>query len=116
MTLFGQYTQWLEFVGVQLAAAEIDEAAARDALERYKSIGLLNHSEGSKTVTAAKAKALSSPEYEELSDKYNEAHAYRKIITAMYESTEHKQRFVSRELSRRIGRADTDRREGRWAA
>lgn len=67
-------------------------------------------------MTAAKAKAYEDEEYLEAQAAKQDAFAYRRMLQAVYDSADKRATLLSRELTRRVGRADRDSRAGRWSA
>lgn len=118
MEMFTQYTGWQNYVTIQLAQAEVEEERCEARLELFKAKGMaLNwelDEDKDKKVTVARARMLSSPEYQHLQDEYLTAYAKRKVTTAISSGCERSAALVSRELSRRIGQAGGERRQGRW--
>lgn len=98
---------------MQLAAATVSEKSAEEALAKYRALSAVaNKSE--KTVTAAKARAYEDPEFEAALAEEIRAYSYRKIIEAIYNNTERKAAVLSREITRRVGRNDREKRGNRW--
>lgn len=108
-----ELTQWNEYIGVELAATEIDERYAGIVVEKLKAISNIKH-KGEKTATAAKAMVFEDPEFEEAQDRLDEAYAKRKLIAMLYNNAEKAANLVSRELTRRTGRSDRENRGNRW--
>lgn len=104
MVMFTRMTKWSEFLGTQLAVAEVDESYAEAILDKTKTLlGIdlrTNHGK----------EAAKSEEYWDLVDAYNEAKAYRKLIKVKFDNAERNSAMLSRELTRRVNR---DSREGR---
>jgi hypothetical protein len=115
MTLFVRMTSWVEYAGGRLAAAEVDEKSCGDTLERSKALSAVRNS-SEKTVTAAKAKAYEDEEYLAAQEAKQNAFAYRRMLQAVYDSADKRATLLSRELTRRVGRADRDSRAGKWSA
>lgn len=113
MELFVELTQWNEYIGVELAAAEIDERYAEMGVEKIKAISNIKH-KGEKTATAAKAMVFEDPEFVEAQDKLDEVYARRKLIAMLYTNSEKAANLASRELTRRTGRSDRENRGSRW--
>lgn len=115
MSLFARMTAWVEYAGGRLAAAEVDEKSCADTLERHKALSAVKNAT-EKTVTAAKAKAYEDPDYLEAQEAKQQAFAYRRMLQAVYDSADKRATLLSRELTRRVGRADRDSRAGRYSA
>jgi hypothetical protein len=115
MSLFVQLTRWAEYLSAQLAAAEVDERYADAALEKIKAIKSLEN-KTEKTVTAAKAHAWTDEDFLEAHGEYQRAHAYRKMVGVAFQNSERNSTLLSRELTRRVNRADREGRVERWSA
>lgn len=115
MSLYVVLTEWTGYMGTQLAAAEVDERSASDALDQHKALSAVRNA-SEKTVTAAKAKAYEDPAFVEAQEAYRERHAYRKLLEGLYKATDAKGSLLSRELTRRVGREPREGRAGRWSA
>lgn len=117
MTLFTQMTRWAEYLGSQLAAAEVDERYAEAALDKIKAIKALTalSRDAKTTVTAAKATMWADEDYLEAHGHYQTKHAYRKLVNVLFENTERKSALLSRELTRRVGRSPREGRADRYS-
>lgn len=115
MELFVELTRWNEYIGVELAAAEIDERYAEMAVEKIKAISNIKH-KNEKTATAAKAMVYEDPDYISAQEKLDEAYARRKLIAMLYNNSEKAANLASRELTRRTGRSDREGRSAKWRA
>lgn len=113
MELFVQLLHWNEYIGVELAAAEIDERHSEMAVEKMKAISNIKH-KNEKTATAAKAMVFEDPAFVEAQEKLDEDYAKRKLIAMLYSNSEKAANLVSRELTRRTGRNDKENRVNRW--
>jgi hypothetical protein len=67
-----------------------------------------------KTVAAIKALVQQEEEYQEAEDLVDEAYAYGKLIGSLYIHYEKCGNTVSRELSRRLSRNDSERRNSKY--
>jgi hypothetical protein len=117
MTLFVALTRWTDHLGVSVAMAEVEERCAEAVLAKAQALVLLRDWGGTRDdrITVAKAQRDIDPEVEERSDAFDTAHAYRKMLSTLFTSTERDASVVSRELTRRVGRReDHDRRVSRW--
>jgi hypothetical protein len=115
MSLFQKSTAWLEWIGAQLAVAEVDEKYAESTLDQAKAYNAIaNKSE--KTVTAAKAKLYENQDFLDAQDAYQASYAFRKLNATMYAAEERNNSYYSRELTRRVGRNDKDNRMAKWNA
>lgn len=100
MVKFGEVNSWLDFIEVQLAAAEIDEKHEDGkAEEMLATIQIENKNE--KSVALMKAIALQDKEYNEMRGSAERAYAYRKIMATMQARLARQQFLISRELTRR---------------
>lgn len=117
MQLFVALTRWTDHLAGRVAEAEVDERAAEAVLNKAQSLVLLSNWSGAAgdRVTLAKAQRDVDPEVEKRQGLYDTAHAYRKMLSVLFASTERDAAVVSRELTRRVGRReDHDRRTSRW--
>lgn len=115
MHLLVMYTRWQEYTGSRLAVAAAEEKSADATLERLRALSAVKNAT-EKTVTAAKAKAYENPEFVAALERYQAAYAYRKLVETIYKTHEGRTFVVSRELTRRLGRNDTENRAGRYSA
>lgn len=110
MSLFTELTRWSEFLGSQLAAAEVDERYAEAAAEKAKVIlGIDLRTKIGKTAAQDE-----DSQYWELLSIYQEKMAYRKLVQVMFENMERRSTLLSRELTRRVNRAARDGRVSSW--
>jgi hypothetical protein len=117
MTLFVALTRWTDHLGTAVALAEIEERAAEAVLSKAQSLVFLRDWGGSRDdrVTVAKAQRDVDPVVEERREMYDVAHAHRKMMSVLFTSTERDASVVSRELTRRVGRRESnERRVDRW--
>jgi hypothetical protein len=112
MELFGLLNRWAAFLGGQLAAAEVDESYASKLVDKLTALGQIR-ARGEKTATAMKASVWEGEDFQAAQDAKQEAYAYRKLIEALYNAVDRDAFLVSRELTRRIGREQKDRRRER---
>jgi zona occludens toxin (predicted ATPase) len=115
MQLFSEYTAWQNFAATQQAEAEVEEAQA-DAKVRYvEAQAMVSQWGGAKDkVTVAKAELTLNDEVEKTRQAALVAYAKRKMTQVMHTNCERAVFVVSRELSRRIGNAGSERRSNRW--
>lgn len=98
-----EQTAWLEYTGVRLARAEIEERELDLEVVRHQS-GLIVASWGGTSkdrVRVARAEADADQELVDLREKHLTAQAYRKILQNLYEACERRVSLFSRELTRR---------------
>lgn len=112
MGLFAKLNRWAAFLGGQLAAAEVDESYAAKLVDKLTALGQIR-ARGEKNVSAQKAAVWSDPELVAAQEAKQEAYAYRKLVEALYNAVDRDAFLVSRELTRRIGREQRDRRHER---
>lgn len=118
MNLFVRLTRYADYVGGQLALAEIESRDADTSLdyEEAKALVTIWHSKqrkSSDSITLAKAEAMQDPVIQDLQEAAKVAYAKRKLIRVMYEALERDSALVSRELTRRLGREPQERRVDR---
>jgi len=114
--LLAAFTRYQDHLGGRLVEAEIDERSAENQLEIAKARQLAQHWTGASgdRVAIQKAEALLDPGVQEHSDTYEMAHARRKLLGLLVESMARDAAVVSRELTRRVGRSDHERRLDRY--
>lgn len=109
MSLFRRLMGWQKYLATQLALAEIDEKQAKNRLGRVEKGFDFRK-------PADKERAAADPRYEDAMELQQDAYAYRRIVEALHGTVENDTFFCSRELSRRLGMADRDRRDARYSA
>ena len=120
MRLFVGLTRWTDHYAGQLAIAEVEERETETVLEKAKALVLLGkwaHAGKDDRITIAKAEVATDPDVEEWQAKHDEAYARRKMLGVLFQAAERDAAAVSRELTRRTGRMESnDRRSSRWSA
>lgn len=114
---------WADFSASQLAFAEVDENAAKAALDEKKDIILIRHMPSSEalrkreeTMTRVKAEVDTHADVVELQQKFLNAYALRKLLNVTFERYDRDAALLSRELTRRTGGQDPkQRRVSRWS-
>lgn len=109
MKVFREYVAWLDYVGTTLATFVNEATDAARYLERVKAQHL--GTAVAETVTEAKAQAMLHPEVMNAQDDYDVADAKVETLKRMYEGLQKKSEFLSRELTRRMGRAPLENRD-----
>lgn len=113
MDLLAGFTSWTGYAGHLVALAEIEERQAERYLQRvYDRYSIIHKKE--KTVSATKAMVQQEQEYLDAEDALDVAYAKAKLTKSHYTHLESCGKTVSRELSRRLARNDTDRRNDRY--
>lgn len=108
MELFTRLNRWSAHLGYQLSAAQVDERYAGLRVEKLTALAQIRNKGGS--VSAMKAAAFADGDLVAAKEEEQEAYAYKKLVEALYNAIDGKSFVVSRELTRRIGRNDRDRR------
>lgn len=122
MEVFGEFTEWANYANGRRSALEIDEADAQAALDIATARATVagwddnGDTKSDKRVTIAKARRDTDTEVQKAAEEYRKVHAKRKMVTAMCDIFERNAALISRELSRRIGSGDVERRSARWRA
>lgn len=114
MQLFSEYVQWQNYAATEFAVAEVEEERAEASVRRLTAEGFVLNVGGSSKVTETRAAIDSSPEMQQARDRVLDAYAKRKMTGVMSQNCERTAALLSRELSRRIGGADLQRRQMRW--
>lgn len=113
MTLLSQFTSWTGYAGYLVALAEIEERKAERILQRvFDRYSIVHKKE--KTVAATKAMVQQEDDYLDAEDALDVAYAQAKLTRSHYTHLESCGKTVSRELSRRLARNDTDRRNDKY--
>jgi carbamoylphosphate synthase small subunit len=113
MQLFSEYVQWQNFAATEFALAEVAEERAEANVRRIEAEGFVLADPKSK-VTDTRAAINTTKEMTEARDRLLDAYATRKLTEVMRGNCERTAALLSRELSRRIGGADAQRRQMRW--
>ena len=113
MELYVDFVNWAGYAGYLVATAAIDERKAERTLQRVSDRYSIIH-KTQKTVAATKAMVQQEPEYQDAEDIVDEAYAYGKLIGSQYTHLEKCASTVSRELSRRLARNDSERRMDKY--
>lgn len=118
MKLFVGLTRWTDYFGGLLAIEDVEERSANLIMEKAKALALLKAGGGGgrdDKVTYAKAAVAVDEEVTKFEAEYETAHARRRFAAVHFDASERDAALVSRELTRRIGRQETnDRRVARW--
>jgi len=104
MRLFQEHNAYLQFILAQVTCAQIDESNSKKRLEMAEALVTDEQTRVAPpktTVSAIKAKVMTDPTVEKLSDSYAFAHDYRKGMEMMYTNVKMDCDFISRELTRR---------------
>lgn len=114
MEEFSLFTAWADYASAQVGLAVIKEREAELELEWQIS---LHYSDASpkKAVTLTKAEALQNTDVYEARKEYEEAYAYRRVVSDLADRYERDANVLSRELTRRTseGSVKAARRE-KW--
>jgi hypothetical protein len=114
MELYTEFINWTGYAGYLAAEADIAERKAQRVLQRVSDRYTIQH-KAQKTVAAIKALVQQEPEYQDAEDLVDEAYAYGKLVGSLYTHYEKCGNTVSRELSRRLSRNDSEKRNGKYS-
>jgi hypothetical protein len=114
MQLFSEYVAWQNYAATELATAEVEEERAEAAVRRLTAEGLVLNMDPKAKVTEVRAAIDNSPEMQTAKDRVLDTYAKRKMTAVIYANCERVVNLLSRELTRRVGREPTDRRNDRW--
>jgi hypothetical protein len=116
MELFALYVAWNNYLDVQRVAAEIEEATAETELKVLEAVGLTAGWEGPKEsrVTIVRAERDMDPEVVAARSRFDQAKARRKMLAVLCGNMERAAALLSRELTRRVGRAPVEGRLAGW--
>ena len=112
MILFGDYVAWQNYAATRFSESEVEEARAEAALKYQEDIVMMGAAQGEVTRTRAALSAV--PEITEARENQMNAYAIRKTTAVVLANCERVVNLISRELSRRIAEAPTERRNTRW--
>jgi len=115
MDLLVDFTNWTGYAGYQVALNEINERRAERSLQRVSDRYSIIHKK-EKTVAATKAMVQQEKDYLDAEDTVEYAYAVTKLSKSEYNHLEAAGKVVSRELSRRISRRDTENRADKYSA
>ena len=113
MQLFSEYVQWQNFAATEFALAEVAEERADANIRRIEAQGFVLADPKTK-VTDTRAQINMTKEMQDARDHALDMYAARKMTGVMKENCERCAALLSRELSRRIGGSDVQRRQMRW--
>jgi hypothetical protein len=114
MTLFSEYTGWLNFAASQQAESEVAEERADREIRRVEAQNLVLSNPKAGEVMKTKAASFLDPEVQDAYEVQMVAYARRKMTQVVCANCERCVFVVSRELSRRIGNVGYERRQMRW--
>lgn len=114
MEEFSLFTAWADYASAQVGLAVIAERAAELDMEWHISL-YYRDAPTKRAVTLTKAEALQNPDVYEARKKYEEAYAYRRVVSDLADRYERDAAVLSRELTRRTseGSVKASRRE-KW--
>lgn len=116
MAMFSHAVGWQNFAASVSVEAEVREADCEYEMEKAESEAVVAAWGGTSKdrVTVAKAQRALDPKVNELRQKWLAAKAARKRAQVVRDNCERIVNLISRELTRRVGRESTDRRQQRW--
>lgn len=94
-----EFTAWADYLNVQVAIAEVDEADLEARYELVKARIMAGATKGE--INKARALTKVEPQAAYLATEHATAKAYRKMLVALKENTERDAALLSRELTRR---------------
>lgn len=112
MNLFSEFVAWQNYFDQQSVELEIHEAQAASAKQIAEARAMSMSTE--KLVARQKADTLSDPDVQKRETDWLMARASRKAVAIQKDALERTANLISRELSRRISRVPTERRQSRW--
>ena len=114
MTAFTEYVGWQNYAQAMLVTCEVAEHEANARVKVIEAQKMLMNWGSKDTVTKVRGEASLDPEVERAKSDVLQAYAERKYTQMICENCERSAQLLSRELSRRIGRDGTERRQQRW--
>lgn len=115
MELFLSFTEWTSYAQWMLASTVVQERGAEIELSRIKA-RVLAETPSAKTVTAQKNAASLHEDVISAEDQLYRVYCGRVLMEPILARAERNAAAMSRELSRRQGRASVDRRASKWSA
>jgi hypothetical protein len=112
MNLFATYVAWQNYIDEKSVDLEIEEIRLESAIKIAEARVIA--SSGSTQVAKAKAAAANDSEVKGLYDDFIVAQAQSKALSIQQTALERSANFVSRELTRRVSRGSSERRDRRW--
>ncbi len=112
MNLFSEFVAWQNYFDQHSVELEIHEAQAASAKQIAEARAMSLSKE--KLVARQKADTLSDPDVQRKETDWLMARASRKAVAIQKDALERTANLISRELSRRISRVPTERRQSRW--
>ena len=114
MQAFTDFVGWQNYANAMLVTCEVAEHEADNKLKFIEAQKMLLNWGSKDSVTKIKGEVSQDPEVERARADALTAYAERKYTKMIYENCERTAALISRELSRRIGRDGTERRQNRW--
>lgn len=111
MGLFQQISEWVKYLRLQLAMAEVDESGAEHQMNSTEALARARS--GGKTVTEMKALAREDVSFAAAAENHAAAYGYRKLVAALYENADYDRFLLSREITRRGNDTPLDGRRSR---
>lgn len=112
--LFTKLTAWADYIASELAIAQITERAAQrslDFIENRLLVERMGSAVKGERITLVKAQISLDPTLVELSGKYEETYAYRKLVEMLLSNHERDLSLVSREITRRASDQRANRKD-----
>lgn len=103
MAIYTELISWADYLGMQLAMAQIDEKHAESvqAVAEAKVLSKGWSGKATDRVAVAKAEMALDPAVQRAQQDYLDAYAYRKLVEVLFVNVERDAAAVSRELTRR---------------
>lgn len=116
MEIFAKYVAWNNYLDVQRVTWEIEEATAETELKLLEAVSLASGWEGPKEsrITVLRAERDMDPEIVAARSRFDHAKARRKMLAVLCANMERGAALLSRELTRRVGRAPVEGRAASW--
>lgn len=120
MRLFVALTRWTDYFSIDMARREVEMTFAKTILDKAEQLVMLRAYQATtpksdRSTTIAKAEAAADDEVLHWQAEYDMAYARKKFTAVYYEAAERDASAVSRELTRRVGRKESnERRVDRW--
>ena len=112
MEIFAAYIAWANFIDVRRVEAEIEEATVETEIKVLTAQYML--SDPTAKVTTLRAEKDLDPQVLAAQGRYDVVHARVKMLTVLSNNMERGAALLSRELTRRVGRAPVEGRAASW--
>lgn len=112
MSMLRDVTQWLNYLEVRLGVTSTEAETAEKHYRRVEAVYVTRSNESQ--VTKAKMEASLESEVLDAQDDYDVKNATRRMVRVIYDNLARDANYLSREITRRVGREPLDRRTHKY--